>query len=82
MKAQSLCRLVLGPLFLASLQACSTPAVDGAAASNRAADQQDVSTGSNIVRRERPAGANGVKQLDKDSIDLKTMLPTRSGAGT
>ena len=68
---------------ICSLAACTSAPTDPRAAvaiDTSSAERPEVSTGSNIVRRAKSAHANGVKQMDKDSIEIRRG-PTNTGSG-
>ena len=69
--------------IVGALQACTSAPTDQRATAvieTSSAERPEVSTGSNIVRRDKNAQANGVKQLDKDSIEIRRG-PNNTGAG-
>lgn len=70
-------------LCIGTIQACTSAPTDQratAAVDTSSAERPEVSTGSNIVRRDKNAQVNGVRQLDKDSIEIRRG-PNNTGSG-
>lgn len=75
---------ILGCGVICALPACTSALTDPRASASldtSSAERPEVATGSNIVRRDKNAQASVVKQLDKDSIEIRR-APTNIGSGS